>query len=757
MKTNSSRLLTGLLCIVLVMIMAVPWSGHVAVFAANHADTDAAQANPAPSYRDNNIALQNNASDQTGAGTTEGDHDTNHQGNIDISDPVDTAEESVNDSSNNGQADVPDNVSNKTQQMRGGAKAPAANDPAITTVELRAHGDVSTADHALKTYAAAYTYGGYPNLSSMTGYYSYENLEPDTDYKIKITKSHTADSAYTTTATTGFRSSATGSGTYIDYYFRLITWQSTKAGKYQVSVEILTTDDVSVCKSAVPAGDESASFILCGIDSMEVTVVGQTQSGYRYVTEGDVSQQDIGATIKCKELLPNTEYEIRARLAHIASDYATPKTVSDVTTRRATTDASGSVTFDLDYQLTETKLSKQGFYTSLFEVGPVEGGDFTYRFSPQQLWDHVIPPSDKLYYVEDNAPAEKPTLVEVTFTNHIAGTNQLIPGSKFKLVKGEDPEGQDVVDAWTHGSEAHKTTLEPGSYTLVQESVPGGYKTAKPVTFTVTTDDARSRGYNFEASAGPDQNNSYSYLIRKDRSEEIGEVVFCINYGKPFGTRIDTEKSELLYYTEYDLQDAQLNSVIETPRLPLDELRAKLLQITYAGYPNDQEGLKAKYQLSDYELNRATQAAIHYYTDSVDWPRADFASENAYRAYQELIATNITPPTGMTLKIYMPTNDIYQALISTSFRDEDPVLEIKVFNEKEPSEDKVPRDKKDKEAFTEQGSGKVTPVAQHSQVAGHTPYQTGDDTHLALWFSLMGVALTGLIITFTSHRQRSGK
>lgn len=86
-----------------------------------------------------------------------------------------------------------------------------------------------------------------------------------------------------------------------------------------------------------------------------------------------------------------------------------------------------------------------------------------------------------------NAPeAPAPTDAEVSFSKTAVNGGDELPGARLKVVRGEDPAGADVVDAWTSTETAHPVRLAPGTYTMVEESAPAGYLVAESIVFRVT-------------------------------------------------------------------------------------------------------------------------------------------------------------------------------------------------------------------------------------------------------------------------------
>ena len=128
------------------------------------------------------------------------------------------------------------------------------------------------------------------------------------------------------------------------------------------------------------------------------------------------------------------------------------------------------------------------------------------------------------------------------------------------------------------------------------------------------------------------------------------------------------------YLTKYE--DATNNQFVQLAgkkvRNPAN-LKQKVLEVCYKGFPKDGIGLKHKYSLSDDTFRFITQSAIWYYTDSLDinasaiWYtyKDDLFDDTARKAYDELIKTEVSLPANFKLDIYKTSSDSMQNILST--------------------------------------------------------------------------------------------
>ena len=610
-------------------------------------------------------------------------------------------------------ANKPDNI-----------KEPNDEQPALSLTVGGSDGVWATSTTPARSVTRAQIYGGWQQAT----YYmklEYTGLKPNTQYNIKRFFKGPI-SSFTSTGGS-FTTNDTGNGTWTsgssDNTIFLYFWSSDYTGTWNISVELTNAGDSNEKYTAeAPSGDKSASIDIRGIASMELDGESLKSSGgsiYLLKNENTDPDEEKSITAKAtlKGLEPNKEYTITSSISEVTGgEYSYPKNIGSQNTQTMSSDADGTVSFAVPHTLKMGEFSIGLYYTHRFSVRQTDADktdNTVYSFYPSQLVSDIVPDKSKLYIFKDDVPEDEPSLVEVEIVNKIEGTDTILKGSKLSLIKGSSIDEGEIIASWTQGDSPEKISLEPGEYILVQESVPGEYELAQPMSITLTEEDVQLNGYLFESGYryDTDENGSVSMpmIIRRNESKEPGDVVFCVNMTLPFGQRIDPDYNTLLYYKEYNLTDAVLNDVITNPRLPADQLKLKLLQIVYAGYPDDKSGLKKKYDLSASQLQNVTQCAIHYYTDSAEYQIGEMErirTEKEYNAFQELIHTDIKVPDGMSVKIYVaydskestddpeytPARERFQSLVSTHFDKESKTVSLELFNKKteEPDEPDVP-------------------------------------------------------------------
>lgn len=101
-------------------------------------------------------------------------------------------------------------------------------------------------------------------------------------------------------------------------------------------------------------------------------------------------------------------------------------------------------------------------------------------------------------------------------------------------------------------------------------------------------------------------------------------------------------------------------------------LKEKILEVCYKGFPRDGIGLKKKYNLGNDVFQFITQSAIWYYTDSINpeqsgiWFSYNWMMDsNARAAYNELINTPVNLPRNYTLDLYQNNAPKFQNILST--------------------------------------------------------------------------------------------
>ena len=155
------------------------------------------------------------------------------------------------------------------------------------------------------------------------------------------------------------------------------------------------------------------------------------------------------------------------------------------------------------------------------------------------------------------------------------------------------------------------------------------------------------------------------------------EVAYCYNLQKIFpGTRGE-DFSKIANASAVDF-----NSLVGKSRLSGEALKTKILQICYEGYPKNSKSLQNSYGLSNDEFCLITQAAIWYYTDSVNVVQRGgyydqstkfqkiVRQQKVQDAFNQLINTNVQLPSNYELDLYYPTNSArVQNLLSTKFKE----------------------------------------------------------------------------------------
>ena len=167
------------------------------------------------------------------------------------------------------------------------------------------------------------------------------------------------------------------------------------------------------------------------------------------------------------------------------------------------------------------------------------------------------------------------------------------------------------------------------------------------------------------------------YVARKD-VQGTTEVAYCYNFKKTLPGIRGEYVSKIANASADDFQ-----RLVGKSRLTGNELKTKILQICYVGYPKNSRSLKEKYHLTDDEFCLITQGAVWYYTDSEDtisrggyfynqdWYRKMVSQPKVQNAFQELINTNVQLPSNYELDLYYPTNSAsrVQNLLSTKFKE----------------------------------------------------------------------------------------
>ena len=165
-------------------------------------------------------------------------------------------------------------------------------------------------------------------------------------------------------------------------------------------------------------------------------------------------------------------------------------------------------------------------------------------------------------------------------------------------------------------------------------------------------------------------------MWRKRGVSGTTEVAYCYNLEKAF------PELKVLILIRFLMQVQMISLIlVGNARLRGEELKTKILQICYEGYPKNSKSLQSRYSLSDDEFCLITQAAVWYYTDSKNvMQRGGYydqstkfqkmvRKQNVQNAFNQLINTTVQLPSNYELDLYYPTSNVrVQNLLSTKFK-----------------------------------------------------------------------------------------
>lgn len=117
----------------------------------------------------------------------------------------------------------------------------------------------------------------------------------------------------------------------------------------------------------------------------------------------------------------------------------------------------------------------------------------------------------------------------------------------------------------------------------------------------------------------------------------------------------------------------QFLKLSSTPRDPKDQLKRKVMEVCYKGFPMDATGVREKYNLSNDVFRFITQSAVWYYTDSLSiqssgiWYTYNYFMDEpgAWAAYWELVNAEVTLPDNYILDLYENNSSGFQNILST--------------------------------------------------------------------------------------------
>lgn len=154
----------------------------------------------------------------------------------------------------------------------------------------------------------------------------------------------------------------------------------------------------------------------------------------------------------------------------------------------------------------------------------------------------------------------------------------------------------------------------------------------------------------------------HALFIAKKRVDGT-EVAYCYNFNKVLPGTNGEDFTKIA-----NASAATFDSMAQSSKLHGEELKKKILQICYVGYPKNSKDLQGKHGISNDEFNLITQAAVWYYTDSKDdimerggyfWTRDEYRNiilrKNVKSAFRDLINTDVQLPSNYQLDLYYPT------------------------------------------------------------------------------------------------------
>ena len=615
---------------------------------------------------------------------------------------------------------------------------------------------------------------------------TYSGLEPNTGYRRTIKCYNQNGICVSSSTSTGLVTGDTGSGTLtLDEE----VWGALTPGEYRLEVGVFKNEGDTPIPVAAD-GAKAMSFVVSGPSAARFLVDGDTSvegSMFNIISNEDLEEgRGISYRMEMSGLRPGQTYDLSASLKWLDTsiswyDYrSNAKVVKSGITASAQADDDGNLTFDIPLEVSDLLETGKSYMIGYTVTNAGDSAD-RYVFNPGFIDTELLfgafffDDSFLIVFDTSDKPEETPDSRDIEIANYIKGTETFLEGSVLKLVRGTSPDGE-VVDRWTVGKEPHRLRLEVGDYLLIQESVPEGYTIAEPVAFSLKEGEGGVSGSNFvayERSVKPygDDQSSVSFYLSKE-GDHNGKIAYCVNLGLKNPSLIDFESVKYLYYRELKLEDEEAFALLRNPRLGREETVAALKRVIYAGHPDNGASLKETYGLSAQEFDTVTQAAVHYYTDSAEHTLDGSGGSTQhfngntgmYEAYQALINSRTDPPKGLTVKLYAPTSEGYQALVATTFEKEDRVDSLVILN----AGPETPTEPEKPEEPTEEPTGPVshqTPTSPADR-AGETTApaspadraegtdaaperkgsdagrhdagaDTGDDSHVIRWMLLM--------------------
>ena len=120
-------------------------------------------------------------------------------------------------------------------------------------------------------------------------------------------------------------------------------------------------------------------------------------------------------------------------------------------------------------------------------------------------------------------------------------------------------------------------------------------------------------GYTAWLTTNQSAPNKHKLYVARKNVPGTTEVAYCYNFEEALPGIRGEDVSKIANASADDFQ-----RLVGRSRLTGNELKTKILQICYVGYPKNSRSLKEKYKLTDDEFCLITQGAVWYYTDSKD-------------------------------------------------------------------------------------------------------------------------------------------
>ncbi|MDO4670084.1 MAG: thioester-forming surface-anchored protein, partial [Aerococcus sp.] len=297
-------------------------------------------------------------------------------------------------------------------------------------------------------------------------------------------------------------------------------------------------------------------------------------------------------------------------------------------------------------------------------------------------------------------PVENQPGFNVALSKVEKGSDKFVAGASMRLVQGEGLNGN-VLKQWTSADQGKVVmNLAAGTYTLIEDAAPNGYKVANPVVFRVddqghvqikknnqwetTTHFSDYEAYTNQTEYGDELDGAYvdNIYVRPIGGND-SSVAYCFNYNK----RVPAEAPDNLKegtYTKREEKD--FLSMTNGSKIQNNDQLVQLIKtVLWKGYPNNQAGLQGN--ISNEKFRALTQAAVWLFTNDVRIQDIQYFQGNLsaeeQKVYNELTNGNATLPQDFKLNVYEASNKDYQNIVGTNYvKGPEKVPEVKMEDEK---------------------------------------------------------------------------